>query len=91
MTELAEQITDGRPPANISSDWLTGGTKAPDVAKDATDGAKILGRLRTILEQKFQLAAKTEYDVNATERERAFESGYRKALKDVYRLLQLDN
>lgn len=91
MTELTEQIIDGRPPANISSDWLTGGARAPDVAKDAVDGAKILARLRAILEQKFQLAARTEYDVSANERERAFESGYRKALKDVYRLLQLDN
>lgn len=91
MTELTESVLDGKPSTSVHSDWLTDGAKAPEVVKDAIDGANILGRLRKLLDRKFQNSAKTEYDKGATERERAFESGYRKALKDVYRLLHIDN
>jgi hypothetical protein len=92
MTELTENVQEARPPKGVVSDLTKVDGSTPGVViKEAVEGEKILKRLMAVVEAKFQAATRVEYDVNANERERAFESGYRKALKDVYRLLQFDN
>lgn len=90
MPELTERIASGRPPAGVASDWLIAGATKEVITKEAGIGDAILARLRTVLDHKFQVSCQIDYEQDASERERAFAGGYRKALKDIHRLLQLD-
>ena len=92
-TALTEKIDSGRPPKGLAMEWLSGpwgSATKQDVVKDAIQGEGILKRINQILDVKFQTSTEPDYSTDASERERAFSAGYRKALKDVHRLLQLD-
>jgi hypothetical protein len=90
MKELKENIQSKRAPKGVLSPWLAGGTTKEVVAREAAQGAAILKRLQTLIEDKFQSLAEIEYDSSASERERVLAAGERKAYRDMYRLLQLD-
>lgn len=85
------EAPEGRQGAGLSSDWLKSGATKDAVLKEAAEGTKILARLSKILKDKFQEQAEKDYDIKATDRELAYAAGYRKCLKDVFRLVQLDN
>lgn len=88
--ELTEKIGGKRLPSGVAPDWLVGGATKERVLQEAAEGEKIMARLRLVLDEKFQSRCASEYDQASSERERAFDSGYRKCLKELYRLLQLD-
>ncbi len=90
MTELSERIEDKRPPAGLASDWVGVAPTKEVFIKDAVAGSEFIKHLKKLLDTKFQNSSQLDYEKDASERERAFAGGYRKALKDIYRLLQLD-
>lgn len=84
LTETLPETT------GMMSDWTKGGTPSAEVIKEAKLGSLILDRLKAILAARFNEQAAKEYDVDASERSMAFAAGYRKCLKDIHRLIQLD-
>ncbi len=90
MKELVEAVAPATASKSVVSDWLKNGATAEEIKKEAVKGTAILERLKVVVDAKFQEQANKDYDPDATERELAFSAGYRKALKDMYRLLHLD-
>ncbi len=91
MSDLVESLPSAKDEPVVASDWVKDGTTREAVLQEARAGYAILARLRQVLASKFQEQAAKEYDPAATERALAMAAGYRKALKDVYKLIQLDN